>query len=106
MSTKADINKAFRYLENFDYTVLSFGDNKPGRRGQAGGVDNIIFNKKYLIFVEIKSKDTGDKLSDKQKDTALKLSSIAALNRTVYYFQIKTVSEAIDLRNRIIARKL
>ena len=106
MTTKADINKTFRYLESFDYTVLSFGDNKPGRKGSAGGVDNILFNKKNLIFVETKTADTKDKLSEKQKNTAIKLSSIMAINKTVYYFQITDITQATKLVEDILTKKL
>lgn len=106
MSTKSQIAKEFKRLETYNFDVYNFGDKRPLRRGQKGWLDVVILNTKYLIFVEIKSSDTKDKLSDQQKRLAMRLSGIAAINKTVYYFQCHTVDEAKNLVDRILQNKL
>jgi len=90
--TKNDIAKEFLKLKKYGYKVKSFGDNRSLRRGQTGFVDTVIFNRKNLIFIEVKvGKDT---FSEEQLETADLLSSVAAINKTVYYYIVNDVKDA------------
>ena len=102
--TKNEIAKEFLRLKKFGFKVKSFGDNRSLRRGQTGFVDSVIFNKKFLIFIEIKiGKDT---FSDEQKQTAEYISSIAAINKTVHYFNVVDLKGSKLLVDRILTGDL
>lgn len=103
---KAEIGKVFRKLESYRFKVKAFGDNRRGRKAMTGWVDIVIYNFKYLIMLEIKTELTKDKLTEEQKETAKLLSSIMAINKTVYYFQIKNLVEANKLFDRILKQDL
>jgi Holliday junction resolvase len=103
---KAEISKELKRLEDYGFDVFSFGDKRSLRRGQKGWLDNVILNNKYLIFIETKTTVTKDKLSLEQKKLASRLSNIAALNKTVYYIQLKSLQEAKNLVDRILQNKL
>lgn len=102
MTTKREIAIIFRKLTKFGYKVKSFGNNRRGRNAQTGWVDTVIFNSKYFVCIEIKTKDTGDKFSDEQKETAKLLSSIMTHNKTFYYEIITSVKDAQKYHDRIL----
>ena len=102
--TKSDISKQFALLRKYGYKVINLNEKRSFRAGQRDFVDLCIFNAHYLVFVEVKiGKDI---LSEGQKDTAIKLSSIMAINKTVYYFQIKTLAEAKIIQEKILSKTL
>ena len=102
--TKKDITKVFANLRKFGYKVQV--NNTPQRMsvGQKDWVDYTIYNKRYLVFVEVKLGK--DRLSEGQKETAKYLSSIMAINKTVYYFCIKTLKEAKKIHDDLLGKKL
>ena len=104
--SKTEISNIFAGLRKLGYTVQNFNNNKSLRGGMRNWVDSVIYNKSVFVAVEIKTKSTNDKLSEGQKDTAEKLSSLMGLNKTFHYFQIKTPAEAEILRERILRREL
>jgi Holliday junction resolvase-like predicted endonuclease len=105
-SPKSEISKAFVKLKQFGYSVLNFNSNRKFGSNMAGFVDSVIFNKKYFIAIEVKTTETKDKKSDEQKDTAEKLSSIMAINKTFYYFIVKNLNDAKGLVDKILSNKL
>jgi len=102
--SKKEISKIFGKLRSFGFKVQNF--NTPSRMniGQKDWVDHVIYNKRYLIFVEVKLGK--DKLSEGQVTTANYLSSIMALNKTVHYFIISSVKEAETLFDMILGKSL
>ena len=70
------------------------------RGKMSGWVDHVIYNSKYFIMIECKFDK--DFLKPGQIETARLLSSIASINKTIHYFQIKTIKEAQSLHDRIL----
>ena len=106
VTTKSEIGKIFRKLEKWNWQVVNFGSNKPIRGKAQGWVDIVVLNQRTICFIEIKSKDTSDSLRPAQRITAFNLSSISTHCHNFHYFQIRTVKEAKDLQERILANKL
>jgi hypothetical protein len=102
--TKKEVSEQFAKLTKFGYKVINFNSYKAMPTQMKNFVDHLIFNKKYFIAVEVKIGK--DELSDGQKDTAEKLSSVMAINKTFYYFNIKTLPEAKNLCDKILGNKL
>jgi hypothetical protein len=80
------VAKIREYLTLFKFKVWSFGDNRALRHGAKDFVDLVAAARNgKIIFIEVKTKATNDKLSEGQKDTALILGFCANVNRRVYY---------------------
>jgi len=84
--TKAKITKSIRdILVRNGYKVISMGDNRKLRKGQRAFVDIFAMGGGKLVFFEVKTKDTNDKLSEDQQDTMERLILAMKYNRLVYY---------------------
>jgi hypothetical protein len=105
-TTKSLIGKEFRRLQDYNYKVFSFGDNRRGRMGQAGWVDNLIISNKYVVFIETKTQDTKDRLNERQKTTGEILSNLSTINKSLHYRVVRTLPEAKRLVELILEGKL
>jgi hypothetical protein len=103
---KSKISTEFARLRDWGYTVINFNSGKALNEYMKGFVDIVIFNQRYLVFVEVKTTSTDDKLREGQKETAIKLSSISAMNKGVHYRTIITLAEAKKLVDNILGGKL
>lgn len=103
---KSDIAKKLRNLEKYGYSVIAFGDKRPGRKAAKDWVDVVIFNRKYLCFVEVKTSSTKDKFSEGQLETAVKLSSIATVNKTVRYNVLKDIKQTDNFIKNLLGNSL
>ena len=103
--TKSDISKTFSQLRKFGYTVVNMNTKRAlGSSGTKDFVDFCIFSKHYLVFIEVKIGK--DFLSEGQKDTAIKLSSLMAINKSIHYYQIRNLNEAKQLQERLLSKTL
>jgi Holliday junction resolvase len=106
VTTKSEIAKKLRKLKDFGFTVIAFGDKRKGRTASKDWVDCVIFNKKYLVMVEIKTTATKDTFSEGQKETGKKLSAIMTINKTVYYIILRDLKETDNLIDNLLGNKL
>ena len=97
--TKADFNKVFNELKKWGYTVLNFSDKRALRRGMKDWVDYVIFNNHSLTVIELKI--GADKLSEGQKRTNEKLSSIAD-SGLINYAVIRTIEQAKSMVDKYL----
>lgn len=92
IATKREITNELNRLKDFGFTIVTFNDSRPLRSAQKNFVDHLIFNRKYIIFVEVKIGQ--DKLSDGQKIIGEKLSACSIFNKNTFMKYIKSLDDA------------
>lgn len=109
-TTKKDISAIFKPIEKLidDSKVINFNDNRKLRKGMSDWLDHVIITYRYLVFIEVKLEDTGDKIkkgSGQEKLMKL-LSHHMAINKTVHYFLVKNLKDAQKIFDGIIQQNL
>jgi len=102
--TKKDITSEFNKLKPFGFEVITYNDSRPLRKQQSNFVDHLIFNGKYIVFVEVKI--GRDKLSISQERTAIKLLQCSEHNKYVFYKTVFTLAEARGIIKNLLAETL
>ena len=100
MTTKREITNELNRLKDFGFTIVTFNDSRPLRSAQKNFVDHLIFNRKYIIFVEVKIGK--DKLSEGQKIIGEKLSACSIFNKNTFMKYVKSVEDAKRLVERAL----
>lgn len=103
---KNNIAKIFAKLRDFNFDVFNFSDNRALRSSQKNFVDYLIISHKYLLFVEVKSKATKDKMRGEQVKLAERLSHLSTLNKSIHYRIIQTEKEALNLMEKLLQNQL
>ncbi len=104
IKSKSDITKEIIRLRDFDYTVLTFQNNKIGRGGIKGMTDYFVVGKGRMFFIEGKFGD--DELSKSQKELMLKIKSVEIrTDKTVRHF-IATENNVYQIIDGIIGRTI
>jgi len=103
---KAEISKEFSRLRKFGYRVINFNSGRALNKWMKDFVDIVVFNSRILVFVEVKTESTKDRLTIEQMNTAVMLSSLATRNKDVNYSQVKNLQQAKNLVDRILTGKL
>jgi predicted type IV restriction endonuclease len=67
MNSKKDINERLKELEKIGWLVFNFSFNKYIPKGIKGLPDYLLINYKRIVFLELKLKETKDKLREHQK---------------------------------------
>lgn len=101
---KNKISEQFKKLRDYGFKVIN--NNTPGKQYemQKGWVDYVIFNERFIVFIEVKLE--GDKFNIEQLDTMAKLKSISSLNGGVLYFVCHSLSEAKEIVDYLLANRM
>ena len=89
---KQKVNRELNRLRDYGYKVHHFSDKK--KIVTKDWVDHVVHNHRFFLCIEDKFKETNDKLSEGQKETASKLSSVAVFNKDFDYKRIGGVDDA------------
>lgn len=84
---KSEISKEFN-LREYNFLVFNFQNPRAKYRNEKGFTDIVLIDKikPVIIFIEIKTISTKDKLNDNQVIIKEVLESISKENRSIRYF--------------------
>lgn len=103
---KNKIAGIFSALRKYGFDVFVFSDNKPLRKGMRGFVDILIVSRKYVVFIEVKSEQTKDKLNEEQIKLGEKISALSTFNKAIHYYVIRNQKEANRIFELILKGEL
>jgi hypothetical protein len=98
--TKKDFTETFNKLKEFGYDVKNFNSKRKMGSGITGLPDHMIIGHGYLVYVEVKIGD--DKLSPGQKIFAEKIIEVREKNKTVKYWCISQLTEALGIVDYLV----
>ena len=104
INTKKEITKEFSRLKSFGFEVITFNDNRPLRSQQKNFVDHLLFNHKFVVFVEVKLGT--DKLNENQERVMNKLSAASVFNKNMDYKLIHDLQSTKRLVDNLLQGKI
>jgi hypothetical protein len=101
---KQKVNEELNRLRKFGYKVHHFSDKK--KVVTKDWVDHVVHNHRFFLCIEDKFEATKDKLSEGQKETLVKLSSVAVFNKNFDYKGIGGVDDAKRIVENLLKGRL